>query len=143
MPKNKLKVDFSYDFTLFGIIATIREYKLAWEINHAMDIHLVKNTDVVLEFFNKSDMVISNFIYETENSTIRLIKNKSMDVKEGVGIFLLPELNSFDYLMFVAGFEDTFTIPEIKSMLQTVPGIQYLKEFDPNVLKSRENLIFY
>ncbi len=143
MAKNKLKVDFSFDFTLFGMISVLKEHKLAWEINRAMDIHLVKNEDVVLEFFNKNDMIISNFIFETENSSIRLVKNKSMEKNAKSGSFLLPELNSFDYLMFVTGFEDTFDIAQIKTFLSKVSGIQYLKEFDPQELKSKENLIFY
>ncbi len=142
MAKNKLKVDFIFDFTLFGLISVLKEHKLAWEINRAMDIHLVKNEDVILEFFNQGNIVISNFIFETENSSFRLLKNKSMDTKTKGSKFLLPELNSFDYLVFVTGFEDTFSTGEAKEMLQSVPGIQYLKEFDPNGLKSKENLIF-
>ena len=136
MSKNKLKVEFSYDFKLFGLISTVKEYKLAWEINKTLDIHLVKETDIQIEFFNKSDLVISNY------SELRLLKNKAISSSNNSNQFLLPELSSFDYLILVTGFEDTYTINSLKEKLQSITVIQYLKQFEPEELKSKENLIF-
>jgi len=142
MSKNKLKVEFSYDFILFGIISTLKEYKLAWEINKALDISLAKETDIEIEFFNKNDLVISNYIFETENSEFRLLKNKALSAASNTSQFLLPELHSFDYIILVNGFEDTYSRTKLKEKLQSIPGIQYLKIFNPDELKSKENLIF-
>jgi len=142
MSKNKLKVEFSYDFILFGIISTLKEYKLAWEINKALDISLAKETDIEIEFFNKNDLVISNYIFETENSEFRLLKNKALSAASNTSQFLLPELHSFDYIILVNGFEDTYSKIKLKEKLQSIPGIQYLKIFNPDELKSKENLIF-
>lgn len=142
MIKNKLKVEFSFDFILIGIISIAKEYKLAWKINKVLDVHLVKEPDLRIEFYNKSDIIVSNYLFETENSSLRLMKNKSQDLVAGSTQHLIPELNSFDYLMIISGFEDTFSIDELKSKLQNISEIQYQKEFDPNELKSKENLIF-
>ncbi len=142
MAKNKLNVEFSYDFVLLGIISPLKEYKLAWKINKCLEINLVKEVDVEIEFFNQSDLVISNFLYQTENSEFRLLKNKSVSSNSRANVYLLPELQSFDYVVMVSGFEDTFSIDTVKSELQAIPGVQYIKLFDVESLKSRENLIF-
>ena len=42
MRKSKLIIEYEYDFNLIGLISTAKGYKLAWELNQALGIHLVK-----------------------------------------------------------------------------------------------------
>ena len=45
MKRTKLVIDYEYDFNLIGIISTAKGYKLAWELNQALGIHLVKQSE--------------------------------------------------------------------------------------------------
>lgn len=142
MPKNKLNIELSYDFLLIGLISAVKEYKLAWQLNNVLDIQLIKEEDILIEFFKGNDMYVSNYLFATENSLLRLMKNKTITNGQSQNTYLLPELNQFDYFIIVEGFEDSLTDTVLKESLRTVGDIQYSQFFDPNKLKSKENLIF-
>jgi len=142
MKKRKLEAEFEYDFSLFGLISALKEYKLAWLINRHLDVQLNKAMDIKIDFLKSQDLVISNYLYETENSSFRLLKNKSMEQFGDNSAFLLPELNRFDYLVVIRGFDDTYLPNEIKKKLAAISNIQYVQHFEVEKLKSKENLIF-
>jgi hypothetical protein len=142
MKKRKLEAEFEYDFSLFGIISVLKEYKLAWLLNNILDVQLDKANDIEIEFLKSQNLIISNYLVETENSSLRLLKNKSMDQFNDNPAYLLPELKRFDYFMIIQGFEDTFSNQVLKQKISSIPGIQYVQFFSLESLKSRENLIF-
>ncbi len=143
MSKNKLNISLSFDFSLMGLISALKEYQLAWRLNNALEIRLIKEEDILLEFISGKDLLVSNYVYATETSQLRLLKNKTVSSSPGESnAFLLPELNRFDYLIIIEGFEDTFDTKMLKEKIQAIKHIEYLQFFDPNELKSRENLIF-
>jgi len=142
MKKNKLVVDFVFDFELLGLISPAKDYKMAWTINQALSIKLVKNQDLEIEFVNDKHLIISNYIFETENSTLRLLKNKTVDNNEPSVSFLLPELRNFDYFIMVEDHAEAFSITEMVTKIKNVPIIQYISRLDTDKLKSKENLIF-
>lgn len=141
MKKNKLDASFHFDFDLFGIISITKEYKLAWHLNKMLGIHLVKSGDMEMKFLDQQTLLISNFLYETENSQIRLLKNKSIQTGERTN-YLLPELHKFDFLFTIYGFDDTFPRKTLVSLLKNVSQIQFVQQLPINQLKSKENLIF-
>ncbi len=142
MKKKKLEAELTFDFSLIGLISSHKEYKLAWYINEALDIKLVKEKDIELEFVKGENLVISNYFYETEHSYIRILKNKSMNDYGDRPAYLVPELNNFDYLILIQGYEDTITLQELKNKISEIPKIQFVQTFPIENLKSRENLIF-
>jgi hypothetical protein len=142
MKKKKLEAELSFEFSLIALISELKEYKLAWHLNTALDIQLVKKTDIELEFLKGQNLLISNYFFETEHSYIRLLKNKSIVVFGESPAYLLPELNRFDYLILVCGYEDTLTMTELKSKISEIPKVQYVQVLGVENLKSKENLIF-
>ena len=52
MKKSKLVIEYEYDFDLLGLTSTARGYKLAWEINQALHVQLVKQPDLAVGFKN-------------------------------------------------------------------------------------------
>lgn len=140
--KTRLFVPYEYEFDLIGVSTTVKEYKLAWAINNVLGIRLVKDKDVEMDFKNDTFVVISNFIYETENSVFRLLRNRSFDQGAGSQSFLVPELKDFDYMVLISGFEDTFSIEEVTHQLKALPEIEFLQRINISQLKSKENLIF-
>lgn len=142
MKKKKLEAELSFDFSLIALISELKEYTLAWHLNAALDIQLEKKKDIELEFIKGQNLLISNYFYETQHSYIRLLKNKSIIVFGESPAFLLPELNQFDYLILVYGFEDTLSMTELKSKISGIPKVQYVQALGVENLKSKENLIF-
>jgi len=140
--RNKLIVDYDYNFNLIGMISPVKDYKLIWSINHQLNVKLVKNTDLILEYLDQQKLVISNFLFETENSSLRILKNKAEDGDELKKSYLLPELKNFDYFLMLEGSGDTFNISEIEGKLKNLEIIQYLTKIDVSKLKSKENLVF-
>ena len=60
----KLVMDYEYDFDLYGIVAPIKEYKLAWLLNNEFGWNLSKSKDIEVDFLNNGKLVISNFSQE-------------------------------------------------------------------------------
>jgi hypothetical protein len=140
MKRSRLLIDYEYDFTLMALLSPLREYKLAWYINQLLHIRLVKEKDIQLNFTNQSNLCISNYIFATEHSILRLLKNRSVgDDEQG---FLLPELKNFDYLIMLQGEGDFFDKEELPAVLKKIPTIEYVIPVEVNDLKSKENLIF-
>ena len=138
----KLIIEYEYDFDLYGIISTAKAYKLAWLINTQLDIHLVKDEDIHFSFLNEEKLVISNYLFETEHSNFRLLKNRSEEnVIDKLG-YLLPELNKFDYFIMKKGIINDYNNSELLDHLQKIREIQYIVTLDIDKIKSRENLIF-
>ncbi len=142
MKKRKLEAEINYDFSLFGIISPLKEYKLAWSLNSKLDMHLDKEKDIEIEFLKNQNLLISNFLYQTEHSSIRLLKNKSVDQFADNSAFLLPELHRFDYFIIIQGFDGVYSSQGIKEILSSIPQIQFVQSFPIDSLKSKENLIF-
>ncbi|MDN5202604.1 IPExxxVDY family protein [Fulvivirgaceae bacterium BMA10] len=142
MKRNRLIVEFEYDFKLFGLISTASEHRLAWEINSALGIKLVRQEDIELKFIDNKNLIISNFIFGKEPSIFRLLKNKSLGISNTSNLYLLPEIKQFDYLILIQGFEQSFDIREVVDKLNNVGIIQYTVSIELEKLKSKENLIF-
>lgn len=138
--KSKLIIDYEFDFKLIGLIAPLKEYKIAWQLNQSLNVHLVKNNDIELEFID-NNIFISNYSYETGNSIFRLIKNKNI-IEDNSLVYLLPEMKEFDYLIMIEGEGDTFNVNKILKSIKSIRDFQYVTLVDVSKLKSKENLIF-
>jgi hypothetical protein len=107
-----------------------------------MHVQLIKMPDMELKFVDDRRLLISNFLYETENASLRLIRNKSLKSNGDKISLIIPELPHFDYLLTVKGFEDTFTEHPLKKRIMMIDQVQYVQKCDLSTLKSRDNLIF-
>ncbi len=131
-----------FDFELYGLICAEKEYKLAWLINKALKIRLVKQEDIELDFVENKKLTIANFLSETDHSSIRLLKNKSVHSEENGLLYLLPEQANFDYFILTRGYEEHFPENYIRKNLQPVNTISFIQQLDLNKIKSKHNLLF-
>ena len=142
MSRKKLIVDYTFDFELFGIVSAEKEYKLAWYINQKFGIKLKKQQDILLQMVGNKNLTISNYIFETENSSFRFFKNKSMDTRDGSPLYVLPEIKNFDFFIMIENHGNSFQQEKVPERLSLIPSIQYFKKFDLDQIKSKENLLF-
>jgi len=142
MKKNKLLVESSYDFDLLGLVAPLKDYKLAWLINSCLGFELKKGVDFRMEFTNQSALIISQYILEKEYGFIQLLRNRSYPVAGQVG-FLIPELKIIDYFLLFQDYTLETNINTYIENLSKLKGIQNVVKLDINKLKSRDNLLTY
>ena len=141
MKVKKLIVDYEYDFELYGIATTIKDYKLAWLINKQLKLTLVRADDYEVEL-NKEKHEVINYTFITENSEIRLFKNKAVIQEQIPQSYLVQEMKHFDYFIWVNGLIHTFTSDDFLNELRKIGGLQLINQIDLDKLKSRDNFLF-
>ena len=151
MPIHRLSSDdLEKDYKLIAIHSDIEPYKLAFEINKKLKIHL-KRSSFDLSFKNKSSIFdLYKHISEVFNTKLYLILNKSMDKKkiEGQLLFenfdeqsyLIPELRKAQYLLKIEG--GGFDIDNLLKKLNEIDNVISTYRTEVSSIKSKYNLIF-
>jgi hypothetical protein len=142
MKAAKLIIEYDYNFEVLALISSVKDYKLAFNINNKLNVQLKKTDDICLVFVNESELTVSQYLFETEFRTLRLLKNKSLEAKNMSKPYLVPELKEYDYFIHLSGEGEVWESENIIENLKSLPVIQYVQKVDLNNLKSRENLIF-
>lgn len=138
----KLEVEYDYDFDVFGLVSSSKEYKLAWALNKYFNLRLVKQQDLNYDFMHKGRLVISNYLHTTEHNSFRLFRNKSVDLSTLKKPFLIPDIKEYDYVFQITGVISDFYQQELLNRFKHIPIVQYVKKFDPQSLRFKENLMF-
>jgi hypothetical protein len=137
-----LDVEYECDFDLFGVVSSSREHTLAWQLNQALRLRLVKQQDLIYDLFSQGRLVISNYLHATEHLTLRLLRNRSIDPSVLKKPFLVPDVKEYDYLIQVSNGSGALAAEPLLASLVALPVVQYACQFDPNSLKCKENLLF-
>ncbi len=141
MKKNRLDGGYAIDFELFGLVSNKKEYQLAWYLNQAANILLVKQEDIKIEYANNVNILISNFRYETDYLLFELLQNRLV----GGGLksqLLMPELKQFDYFLKFRDQTDELTSENVNAIIKQIPIVEYAMRLNFDNLKSKENLIY-
>ena len=134
MSKTKLKVEYDFDFCLFGIVSSEKDFRLCWLLNTGLGLKLAKTEDHVSgagthSLFAFSDDALMREYY--------LIVNRSDSDK-----LLLEEHQHIGYFLIIKGEitdeEKKYFAEQIKKLNNV--SASYL--IDASVLKSKQNLIF-
>jgi len=142
MKIRRLEIEHTYDFDLYAVVSSVKEYKLAWALNKLLDLRLIKQKDLCYELLGKGHLLISNYLYATEYSQVRLLRNKALGTANLKKPFLLPDIKEYDYvLQITGGLQQLYPQELIQKILRT-PLVEYVCKIDPRTLKFKENLIF-
>ena len=139
MKKNKLEIEYSYDFKLIGVITSAKGYKLAWELNQLLHINLVKQPDLVVGFKNSDEKSFPFYAHETRLNRLKLFKNKPLENDPGK-YFLIPEFPHFDFII-LAAMEEQHT-QELVHQIRSIPAVELVAPIPLDGLKSKSNFIF-
>ena len=101
-----------------------------------MDYHIVyertKQKKIHQHYYTIYRYCDNNFEFE-----FYLLNNRSLE-----GVFLLPELPSFDYFLIIKHYIDRDDIQTLIDDIKSINEVLLTKKLDPSSLKSKENLIF-
>jgi len=142
MKKNRLAAVYDFDFELIGIVSTVKEYKLAWNLNQLNLFHLVKAEDIKIEFTDHRQILISNLIHEDDYSMVHLLKNKLISTNDGINQYLIQELSRFDYLLKVRNLTEDKWAEKIYEQIRGLRIADYVTKIELNRIKQKENLLF-
>lgn len=140
MKKTKLVIEYDYDFELVGIRSPTKGYKLAWEINNHLGIHLIRQPDLAVGFKKGDERKFSFYAYETRLNRLKLFKNKPADTEMGK-YFLVPEFPHFDFIILIQ-MDDSIQREAMLSQLRQIPSIELAASIPLAGLKSKSNFIF-
>lgn len=142
MKTHRLHIEYDYSFELYGLVTSVKDYKLAWALNRLLGLDLAKQQDLCYDLAGKDRLLISNFQQVTEHCEVRLFRNRALGSPTLKKPFLLPDIKEYDFLLQITGAMQQLHPQEIIQKLLRVPLVQYVKQFDPLTLKFKENLIF-
>lgn len=142
MKKSTLQITHHYDFDLLGLVAPLKDYKMAWLINRSMGINLVKVADVRMEFLKQPVLFVSQYMLKKEHGFIQLLRNRSYSDSGFTG-YLIPELKTMDYFLILQDYTLETNINSYIENLSASNLVQNVVKLDISKLKSKENLLTY
>ena len=140
MKKSKLVIDYEFDFELIGIRSSAKGYKLAWEINNQLGIHLIRQPDLTVGFKKGEERKFSFYAHETRLNRLKLFKNKPVDADSGK-YFLIPEFHHFDFIILIQ-MDDQAQRDTVLEQLKQISSIELSASIPLEGLKSKSNFIF-
>lgn len=140
MKKSKLVIEYDFDFDAYGIISSARGYRLAWELNRYLNIHLVRHPDVTVGFRNEANVGFPHYSFETQVSQLKLLSNRPADRPHGK-YFLMPEFPHYDYIV-LARLHDRNPNDTLLDELKQIPSVELTSPIALEELKSKTNFVF-
>ncbi|MEM6815517.1 MAG: IPExxxVDY family protein [Bacteroidota bacterium] len=142
MKKYQLDNYFKVNFELFGLVCNKKEYKLAWYLNQVLGFNLVKQDDIKIEFSDRSFILISNYLHQTEHIKMELLHNKLECSTNFRHNYVIPELNQIDYLIKFSDNSEEMSFEDVHVIIKQIPIVEYVMRLNFDVLKSKENLLY-
>ncbi len=138
--KNKLEIQYSYDFELLGIRTSLKGYKLAWQLNKILRINLVKQEDLVLHHRKELTSSHDHYAYSTPLNQLHLFRNRPLDTENAVPE-LVPEFPHFDFILMTQS-EENLSGNRLQEYLRAIPSVELVTLIPLTSLKSKDNFIF-
>ncbi|MFM8741488.1 MAG: IPExxxVDY family protein [Cytophagales bacterium] len=140
MKKKRLKIDYSYDFQLLGMISATKGYKLAWEINRVIELQLLRQENLQLTDKKNFSFGFAHFEHYSESLVVRLFRNKPSE-NDPQTARLVPEFPHYDYILLVQS-DDATKSNRLQELLRNIPSVELVAFIPLAALKTKENFIF-
>ena len=142
MKKQSLKLSYSIDFEIIGIVSHLQEYKIAHHLNTHLKLGLKRIEDWQIKATGKSSKsnkgtFFKQYFYKNDilKCTYHLLQNKSHNEK------CLPEYSIVDYLLVLFGETDDILVENFSKQIKLLPGISSALVIDVNKIKNIENIL--
>lgn len=147
------------DYYLIAIHTSLEDYRLAFFINQKLPINLSKSKNEIQISIKEGETKFSRYYYYDTEKTLSwdLIQNKNEVIQHkkevsqnlfsnialevSTKVYLLPEFKKADYFLKIED-DETNTVSNIITILNTIDGISTAYSVDTNKIKSKNNLIF-
>lgn len=136
MVKFTLELEQDFDFFLLGIFCHVKDYRMSWFLNKALNIDLKKSSNLILSV-KKIDQEhsLQEYVDAEDLKEYYLISNRSTDG------WLIPE-EKCDYFLMLKGHFLSSEIEDIRKKIQSQKPVLTVSAIEVDALKSKENLLF-
>ncbi len=143
----KLKIDnelladeFFEDAHLFGIVASIKNYQFAWQVNQQLGCSFRLNSELEIELRKKT----RNYFFSIYEYPIPQTSNAYYIYhNQNNGEYLLPEFKHLDFLWLIKGEDiSKAEIVALQQDIKQMPFIQFIYELSNEQIKHKQHLIF-
>ena len=138
--KNKLEIEYTYDFELLGVRTSLKGYKLAWHLNKILKTNLVKQQDLVVHFKKGLTGSHDHYSHQTPLNELHLFRNRPLE-SENAAPELVPEFPHFDFILMTKS-EESLSGNRLQEYLRDIPSIELVTLIPLTSLKSKDNFIF-
>lgn len=139
--KIKLDAGFEWNGFMLALVSSWPDYKLAWKLSKVLNIEFERVDDLILTYSEDKKNSFLLYQFKNEYTTFRLLKNRAYKVEVNNQPFLLPEIKQFDYILLIET-EAEIDFEGILRNIRNIENVQLLKTFNPETLKSKQNLAF-
>jgi hypothetical protein len=137
--KQKLLNITDPDFQLIGIASHENDYRLAWAINTALNIALVKNPDAII-FHDKYKQDIHLSVFSQEFTELGFILK--LFANRGDNFFLLEEYRNIDFFLKIEGEPKAQKTDEMVRSLKGIDIIMGVYKIDVKTINKIQRIIF-
>ena len=138
--KQILSFDYDYNYQIVGICCHLKNYKLAYFINKALSLNLIKQEDFTFSFVDALKSAFSFYKHNLEENqlNIYLVQNRSSE-----GGVLIPEYKQADYV-FIVENEENFNEESLEYLtkIKNISLVLTAFNIDYKSLKYKDILIF-
>ena len=134
-----LKFEIDLDFVLIAVTTSLKDYRVCYLINKALNFNLIKISDLEVDVNKGSEPVLFSmyhYNWEATETDFYFIANKGSDG------YLIPEMRKADYFLLIKNYIDEDDLDSLVSAVNKIPEIVAAVKIDPKKIKSRENLLF-
>jgi len=127
-----------YDFLLLGIYCAYRDYRICFELNHALELSFEKQDDFEIQLEKKgSTGQFAIFLAEnSDEEQFFVVSNKS------VNGLLVPELKQVDYFLLVRNNTRYTTSQHLIEKIKSINIVSSVLEYFPDELKSGDLFLY-
>nr|WP_315161391.1 IPExxxVDY family protein [uncultured Flavobacterium sp.] len=148
------------DYYLIAIHTSLEDYRLAYFINQKLPINLSKNENEIQINIKEGETKFSRFYYydidkalswnliQNKNEVIQHKKDNSQNLFSNTTlevltkVHLLPEFKKVDYFLKIDNCDETISVSDVMTLLNTIDNVSTVYTVDTNKIKSKNNLIF-
>jgi hypothetical protein len=138
MKKIILDLEEEFDYQVIGICTNLVDYRLAWEVNQTLKLHLSRTQEDYLKRNKKGETLSNHSLYEEfdeeQGFEYILVKNKSQ------GKFLISELELIDFFLLIK--DNNVDAEDVSKELRIVQTIQTAIVINVDEHRSFEQLVF-
>ena len=158
------KLDFEdfdeINYQLVAIHTSLEDYRLAYFINQKLHVNLNKSIKEIQITVKEGEAHFSRFHYYEKKKEISwdLIQNKNEVIQHKkdnsqnlfsnttlevlTKVHLLPEFKKVDNNIKIDNCDETISVSDVMTLLNTIDNISTVYTVDTNKIKSKNNLIF-
>ena len=135
--KHLSEINYFEDYQMLAIVSHLKDYTLCYHINNALNVDLIKYTDLIPPYISNDKLAFSwyFFIDDISKTSYYLIANKCSNGR------LLPSQKTIDYFFIIKSPVDELITKNIATKLRNISNVTAALSVDMQRQKNLDLII--